>query len=454
MLGEVPKAWKKMKIIPIHKSGKRSSVRQYRPIAIPPVLEKIQDKFMTKRLNNILDGKLSIHQHGFVKKRNTSTNVLEMTQHGFKVFEEKAQLDVFFADFSKAFDKVQHSILMEKLAKLGVGKTMLKWQWSFLTNRTQITKVGNHYSSEIAITSGIIQSGHQSPTCFAAFINDLPEQISDAIGENFADDTKIYRIIKCTEDATKLQRAIDKLLQWCITNKLELNDGKCHIMTVTRIEKAIEFNYKLNGETIHRVSEHKDLGILIDPKLTMTPHIDKQVNKAKGMLALIRRMSAGIFTQDTIRTLYMSLVRSHLDYANVVYSPMVEQHKRQIESVQKQFVMYALPNEHRDEYFRLRPYAERFSELKLNGLTRRRINCGIMFIYDLITRNIESSTLNNLIQLNENQRYSLRNTEIIKIPTVNSNYLYNNPFRVMCRNFNKVGDIFKENDSRKNSNVQ
>lgn len=447
-LCEVPKVWKKMKIIPIHKSGKRSSVQQYRPIAIPPVLGKTQDKIMTKRLNGILDGKLSMHQHGFVKKRNTSTNVLELTQHGFKAFESKAQLDVFFADFSKAFDKVQHSILIDKLAKLNVSKKMLKWQWSFLTNRTQITKVGNSLSSELAITSGIIQGGHQSPTCFAAFINDLPEQIVNAIVENFADDTKIYRKVNSIENAIDLQLAIDKFQQWCTHNKLELNESKCHIMTLARKENSIMFDYKLNGASIHRVCEHKDLGIVIDPKLTMIPHMDKQINKAKAMLGLIKRMSAGVFTQDTIRTLYMCLVRSHLDYASVVYNPNIHLYKRQIESVQKQFVMYAMPNEQRDDYHRLRPYTERFNDLKLNGLIRRRTNSGILFIYDLMKGNIESSTLNEMIHLNNVQNYNLRNIDIIKIPAFSANYLYNNPFYVMCRDFNKIGNIYRESDTR------
>lgn len=445
---EVPKNWKKMQIIPIFKSGKKSSVKQYRPIAIPPVLGKVQDKLMTKRLNIALEGKISIHQHGFVKKRNTSTNVMELTQHGFAAFEQKAQLDVFYADLSKAFDKVKHSMLIKKLNMLRVSKQLLKWQWSFLTGRTQRTKIGNQLSSEIEITSGIIQGGHQSPICFDAFINDLPELIKCAIIENFADDTKLFAIIKSIEDAIKLQLDIDTFLQWCSTNSLELNKSKCYMMTLSQKNNIIKYDYNLHGHVIERVTEHRDLGILIDSKLSMIPHIDRQVNKAMGTLSLIRRLSGGFFSTETIRNLYMCLVRSHLDYASSVFNPNYEVHSNKIESVQKQFLLFALNHEERSEDHRLRPYHERCQDLKLTSLHRRRINSGIFFLYDLIENNLVTSSLNDRIQFRDNLNYNTRNKDLINIPIVTKNYLYNNPFLVMCRNFNKIGDIFLSSQSR------
>lgn len=135
-LGAVPAAWKKMKILPVFKNGKRTSITQYRPIAKPSCLGKIQDKLMTIRLNAMIRDEISIHQHEFVKKRNTSTSILELTQLGFDAFEHNVQVDIFYADFSNAFDKVKHSKLIKKLAALGVSKYMLKWIWSFLKNRT------------------------------------------------------------------------------------------------------------------------------------------------------------------------------------------------------------------------------------------------------------------------------------------------------------------------------
>lgn len=447
-LGEVPTIWKKMKIIPIHKSGNRNLVRHYRPIAIPPNLAKIMDKIMTKRLNAKLESKISIHQHGFVKKRNTSTNLLELTQCVYDSFECNAQLDIFFADFSKAFDKVHHSKLITKLAELGVGKRMLKWQWAFLTGRTQVTKVGKGLSSEVPITSGIIQGGHQSPICFAAFINDLPQKIKEAMVSNFADDTKAYVQVNDIGDCEKLQQAINDFSSWCIDNKLDANVSKCHVMTFARKSKPIIFKYEMNGLELSRVHEHKDLGILLDTKLTMIPHMDKQTNKAKGMLALIRRMSNGIFTHDTTRTLYMSLVRSHLDYANVVYTPNHDVHINKIESIQKQFLLYALRDEQRDEDYRLRPYSERCTNMNLQSLARRRINTGILFIYDLIERNIVAPTLNDRIELRQSNNHNLRHRDFINIPLVTRSYLFNNPFLTMCRNFNKISEIYLSSMNR------
>lgn len=128
-----------------------------------------------------------------------------------------------------------------------------------------------------------------------------------------------------------------------------MNQGKCYVMTLAWKSKTIKYNYKLNNNTIDRVHEHKDLGIMIDSKLTFIPHIDKQVNKARGMSALIRRLSGGNFSQATLRSLYMSLVRSLLDYGSNVYNPNYAVHSNKIESIKKQFLIYAMPNEQRND---------------------------------------------------------------------------------------------------------
>lgn len=446
-LGEVPKAWKVMKIIPIFKNGKRSSIKQYRPIAIPPCLAKIQDKIMTTRLNAMIGDKITIHQHGFVKKRNTATNILELTQEGFNSFAENAQVDVFFADLSKAFDKVKHSRLLEKLANLGVSKHMLKWQWSFLKDRTQITKVGNSLSTEAKVTSGIIQGGHQSPICFDAYINDLPSVIPDATVECFADDTKVYRKVVDISDVHILQTSIDMFHIWCDENFLDVNKDKCHIMTMAWKRNPIEAKYMLDGQEIHRVSQHKDLGVLLDTKLTMIPHIDQQINKAKSMLALIKRFGSGLLNQSTMRTLYMCLVRSHLDYASIVYNPNCDIHINKLESVQRQYALYAFRHERNPETFHMRPYIDRCTDLRINTLSRRRTNTGILFIYDLIENNIIAPTLNNLIT-RRTSTYALRRNEYINMPLVTRGYLFNNPFLTMCRNFNKISNIYLDSSSR------
>lgn len=433
-----------MKIIPIHKNGSRTAVKQYRGIAIPPTLAKIQDKLMTARLTKMIENKITVHQHGFVKKRNTNTNVLELIQHAYDAFAKNEQTDVFFADFSKAFDKVLHSKLIKKLSMLGVNKEFLIWFWSFLKNRTQITKIGNEISEEIEITSGIIQGGHSSPISFAAFTNDMQNKVRGAIIENFADDTKIYCNISKQTDTNKLQYAINDFLNWCNENKLQLNKEKCHIMTLSRKNNYLQHTYTLENEPIHRTFEHKDLGVMLDSKLKMDIHIDKQIGKARNMLALIKRAGADCFQRKTKRILYMSLVRSHLDYASIIFNPNYATATNKIESIQKQFIIHALKNEEfRDENYRLAPYQERCDKIQLENLARRRINSSIFFIYDLLENNIISSTLNNRIEIKQEPMYNLRKKDFLNIPKCNTNYLQNAPLSRMCTLFNKVADIYK-----------
>lgn len=165
------------------------------------------------------------------------------------------------------------------------------------------------------------------------------------------------------------------------------------------------------------------------------------------MLALIKRFGSGLLNQSTMRTLYMCLVRSHLDYASIVYNPNCDIHINKLESVQRQYALYAFRHERNPETFHMRPYIDRCTDLRINTLSRRRTNTGILFIYDLIENNIIAPTLNNLIT-RRTSTYALRRNEFINIPLVTRGYLFNNPFLTMCRNFNKICNIYLDSSSR------
>lgn len=190
--------------------------------------------------------------------------------------------------------------------------------------------------------------------------------------ENFANDTKAYRTISTMNDAQQLQTSIDKFSQWSMENDLEINANKCYIMTLACKRNPIKFKYTLHDWELSRVNHHKDPGVTMNSKLTIIPHIDKQTAKAKSMLALIKHFSNGLFTQDTMKTLYMSLVRSHLDYASFTYNPAYNVHINKLESVQKQYALYAFRHERSPDPYAMRPYIDRCRDLSLQTLARRR----------------------------------------------------------------------------------
>lgn len=221
-----------------------------------------------------------------------------------------------------------------KLADLGLSKQYLRWLWSFLTNRTAITKIGSSYSTESKITSGVIQGGHCSPLCFISFIDDLLTKLLGVEVSAFADDAKIHKIIGDMNDVATLQKAIDDFVQICDEKGLKINTQKCVIMSITNKNKNyIENAYTMNGNPIRRVHSHKDLGVVLKNNLDVNEHNDHSVSKARSMLGLIKRTSAGCFSTQTMKTLYTSLVRSHLDYANILCDPNSNSQSNNIESV-------------------------------------------------------------------------------------------------------------------------
>lgn len=230
-------------ITPIYKSGPKHVISNYRPISKLSMIPKVFEKLVTQRLYFSLKEMLSPAQHGFVKGRSTCTNLVLFSQFCLDEMEKGKQVDVLYTDFVKAFDRVHHGLLLQKMLKLGINDTFLKWLRSYLSNRRQTVRIDGHSSDFIKVVSGLPQGSHLGPLLFTIFINDLPSVLKFSRCLMYADDVKIFHSVASMHDCFNLQSDIDCFLTWCNYNHLELNFSKCKIFSATRLRNVISCNY-------------------------------------------------------------------------------------------------------------------------------------------------------------------------------------------------------------------
>lgn len=256
---EFPSLWKFSTISVIFKSGLRRQVDNYRGVAILPALSKVFETVVCRILSDKLRKTISDFQHGFMRGRSICTNLLSFTSDVINTIESGKQVDVIYTDFSKAFDRVQHSVLIKKLRHLGIHSSMLKWIESYLSNRTQQVKIlGCSYRTFMA-KSGIPQGSILGPLLFILFINDVVDVFHYVKCLLFADDLKLYMPIASAEDVCKLQADINRLTEWCSSNLLYLNVNKCTTSSYYRTRKPITADYFIGKEKLTRKTVIKDL---------------------------------------------------------------------------------------------------------------------------------------------------------------------------------------------------
>lgn len=250
-------AWKLSYIHPVFKSGCKNEVCNYRPICKIPIIPKLFEKIVYNKLVFLLKEVISPLQHGFVNGRSTTTNLVVFNNYLVNSLECGFQCDVVYTDFSKAFDRVNHSILLSKLKKIGFFSSILKWLESYLTDRTQRVQINNILSDSVNVTSGVPQGSHLGPLLFLIFINDIPDQFNNCKCLMYADDIKLYVRIKSTLDCINLQRDLKRLFEWCEVNDLHLNVSKCQCMSFYRSQLPIIFPYSLGETPLARIIEKK-----------------------------------------------------------------------------------------------------------------------------------------------------------------------------------------------------
>ena len=337
--GEVPLDWKNAYVTPIFKKGSRAVSGNYRPISLTSVICKVMESLLCDFIMSHLSRYKLIKssQHGFLPHRSCLTNLLEYLERLTTLLGEGYNVDVFYLDLSKAFDRVPHQRLLLKLTSHGIDGDIYRWIKSWLSDRKQSVILNGSHSSWQNVSSGVPQGSVLGPLLFIIFINDIDlavDTLHTALSK-FADDTKGVRQIITDEDAQQLQKDLDNLFKWSIDWQMLFNLDKCHILHLGKSNPC--HTYTLNGHSLEAVNEEKDLGVIIDS--TCTP--SKQVGAAalKGNQVLGQLLRAFTYRDhDVFIMLYKQYVRPHLEYCIQAWSPWLKQDAETLENVQRRAV--------------------------------------------------------------------------------------------------------------------
>lgn len=430
---QFPEFWKHSYLKPIFKSGCHSDIKNYRAICNQSELPKMLDNLITKKLSWDCRHIISNQQHGFSQGKSTSTNLILYQNYIIKALENKKQVDAIYTDLAKAFDRVNHELLIAKLNSIGIIGQVSEWIRSYLNGRVQYVKYGNSISIPVTVTSGVPQGSHLGPILFNLFINDVDCSILQSKFLLFADDLKMFRTISSLKEAESLQHDLNNFSRWCEINMLQLNTNKCHKITFSRLKHCIQFEYKIKGTVLSETDNVKDLGIIFDSKMSFKKHITDVASRSLKMLGFILRNSNS-FNVTIVKLLYCSLVRSITEYNSTVWSPYYNTDCDLLEGIQKRFLRYCAYRlgYDRREY----EYKTIMEIMNLNSLEHRRLEASLIFLYKIINGTINSPEILELVTFNVNERRT-RNAEIFNIPFHHTNYGQNESIVKMLNQANK-----------------
>ena len=221
-VGIIPASLKSSIIPPIHKGGNKSEAANYRPVALTSHIIKIYEKVIRNRLANHLDNNNSFNknQHGFRKGRSCLTQLLAHHDNILNLLEQGYNVDVVYLDFAKAFDKVDHNILLHKLKNLGINGKTLRWIQNFLQDRVQRVVVNGMLSTPHQVISGVPQGSVLGPLLFLVLIGDIDDGVLYSLIASFADDTRATKGIRTELDAAELQNDLFRIYDWSQKNNM------------------------------------------------------------------------------------------------------------------------------------------------------------------------------------------------------------------------------------------
>ena len=402
------------KVIPIFKNKESMlDCENYRPISLLSNVNKIIEKLMYNRLYDFLERFDCIYrkQFGFRQKHSTAHALISMTEEIRHSLDNNLNVCGIFLDFQKAFDTVDHSILLDKLEFYGIRGIPLNWFKSYLFNRQQFVSINGTDSKIMNLPHGVPQGSILGPLLFLIYINDLHNSCLNCSVTHFADDTNL--IIKNKSESTlakKLNQDLKSLTKWLRANKISLNAKKTEFIIFESKWKRKKNNLKikLDGKKLIPSSFIKYLGIFIDKHLDWSIHSDfisSKLSRSIGMLAKLKKF----LPQNQLRSVYFSIFSSHMNYASIVWGQNLNAHIKRIVKLQNKALRVINFAPYDSDPLNLYYNAKilKFSDnIKLQ-------NC--LFVYDDINNLIPKGICNSFKPVQDSHNYRTRGSDNFKM---------------------------------------
>ena len=350
--GNLPADWKAANIVPVHKKGQKDDIENYRPISLTSLVMKTFERIIKEELLFKTSHLLDERQHGFLSQKSCTTNMLYFSDNVVMSINDcnTMSTDVVYFDFSKAFDSVNHDLILHKLKVFyAIDGRLLKFLKNYLLGREQCVTIENYKSTNKGVLSGVPQGSILGPVLFVLFMNDLPQGINP--GTNlalYADDTKLWRKILNSRDLALLQKDIDYLHMWSLNNKMNFHPKKCKVVSINHKPSPLSmlpfvgYHYNLGENFLEYADSEKDLGVDITSNFSYNVHCDRIISRANQKFGMLKRTCNFVNDVKRRRILYLTLVRSQFEHCSQIWHPNSSTLMDKFENVQKRCLKWVL----------------------------------------------------------------------------------------------------------------
>ena len=441
-----PSALKKALVKPVHKKDCIEDPSNYRPLSILPVLSKVFERAAANQIVAYLNehNLLNEIQHAYRKGHSTETCLNEITDFIYEEIDKGNLVGLASLNLSKAFDSIDHDLLIEKLRSLNLGENSLNWCSSYLTGRKQKTKFKKFRSTEEDVTSGVPQGSILGPLLFICFVNDLPESFQNCKIVSYADDTQILVSAKTGKQIkVQLENLLDTAQQWYTRNSLLNNPSKTEVIIFTKRKTKESFEVEITEEGIKKKLKLqktvKILGVFLDEELNWTRQINEINKKARNATRNLQRVNYLLPFRLKLM-LYNSLVATHFNYADTVWGGCNKTNKNKLERTQNCAIKSILGLKRRDSSQEARQTAN------LLTLEAKRQIHEAVFTKRAMSGKLPTSITQKYQKLTSLKTNRSSERQILAVPKHKTEYYKNSPLYRTVKTWNSVPQNLKNTE--------
>ena len=365
--GKVPKQWKQAIVVPIPKQLP-PTIEKLRPVSLTSVFAKVAEGFVAGWVLDDIQHKIDERQFGNVKGVSTSHYLVSLLHHLHQGAEGSHNVGtVVLTDFSKAFDLVDHTILVDKIIRLGVRGSIVPWICDFLHDRQQCVRFNDTLSDYVPLHGGVPQGTKLGPIGFQILINDAAQNSTSSCWK-YVDDLTFAENVNGSQPSSFLQSDLDQFTEWSKGNLLKLNPSKCQALQVCFSKnKPQAGDLRIGAEPLSYVTEAKVLGIYLQDNLKWDTQVNNMLKKANKRLFMLRSLKRFGFDSEELSVVYSGYVRPILEYASVVWHSSISiKQAKELESIQKRACRTILGGDYTS-------YHDALLSCKLDSLSDRRV---------------------------------------------------------------------------------